>query len=56
MEMIAQIFGMTLVCVILLCLIWTVVSYVFSISKPRGNKRLLENMETFDKNKKYEIN
>ena len=53
--MIAQIFGMTLVGIIILCVLSTVMSYIFkSLSRDR-NKRLLENMENFDKNKKYEI-
>lgn len=53
--MIAQIFGMTLVGIILLCLVSTVISYIFKSTSRDRNKRLLENMENFDKNKKYGI-
>ncbi len=50
--MIAQIFGMTFVGIILVCLIWTVMSYIFSSESRDRNKKLLDNMENFDKNNK----
>ena len=50
--MIAQIFGMTFVGIILVCLIWTVMSYIFSSESRDRNKKLLDNMENFDKNTK----
>ena len=52
MDMIAQIFGMTFVGIILVCLIWTVMSYIFSSESRDRNKKLLDNMENFDKNNK----
>ena len=52
MDMIAQIFGMTFVGIILVCLIWTVMSYIFSSESRDRNKKLLDNMENFDKNKR----
>ena len=52
MDTIAQIFGMTFVGIILVCLIWTVMSYIFSSESRDRNKKLLDNMENFDKNTK----
>ncbi len=52
MDTIAQIFGMTFVGVILVCLVWTVMSYIFSSESRDRNKKLLDNMEKFDKNNK----
>ena len=52
MNMIAQIFGMTFVGIILVCLVWTVMSYIFSSESRDRNKKLLDNMENFDKNNK----
>lgn len=52
MNTIAQIFGMTFVGIILVCLIWTVMSYIFSSESRDRNKKLLDNMENFDKNKR----
>ena len=52
MNTIAQIFGMTFVGIILVCLIWTVMSYIFSSESRDRNKKLLDNMENFDKNNK----
>jgi len=49
MDTIAQIFGMTFVGIILVCLIWTVMSYIFSSESRDRNKKLLDNMENFDK-------
>ena len=50
--MVAQIFGMTFVGIILVCLVWTVMSYIFSSESRDRNKKLLDNMENFDKNNK----
>ena len=50
--MAAQIFGMTFVGIILVCLVWTVMSYIFSSESRDRNKKLLDNMENFDKNNK----
>jgi hypothetical protein len=49
MNMIAQIFGMTFVGIILVCLVWTVMSYIFSSESRDRNKKLLDNMKNFDK-------
>ena len=47
--MIAQVFGMTFVGIILVCLVWTVMSYIFSSESRNRNKKLLDNMKNFDK-------
>ena len=52
MDTIAQIFGMTFVGIILVCLVWTVMSYIFSSESRDRNKKLLNNMENFDKKQK----
>ena len=49
MEMVAQVFGMTFVGIILICLIWTVMSYIFSSESRDRNKKLLDNMEKMNK-------
>ena len=49
MDMAAQIFGMTFVGIILVCLVWTVMSYIFSSESRDRNKKLLDNMKNFDK-------
>ena len=49
MDIIAQIFGITFVGIILVCLIWTVMSYIFSSESRDRNKKLLDNMKNFDK-------
>ena len=49
MEIVAQIFGMTFVGIILVCLVWTVMSYIFSSESRDRNKKLLDNMKNFDK-------
>ena len=49
MEMVAQVFGMTFVGIILVCLVWTVMSYIFSSESRDRNKKLLDNMKNFDK-------
>ena len=50
--MVAQIFGMTFVGIILVCLVWTVISYIFSSESRDRNKKLIDNMKEFDKNNK----
>ena len=52
MDTIAQIFGMTFVGIILVCLVWTIMSYIFSSESRNRNKKLLDNMEKFNKNDK----
>ena len=52
MEMVAQVFGITFVGIILVCLVWTVMSYIFSSESRDRNKKLLDNMKNFDKNDK----
>ena len=47
--MVAQVFGMTFVGIILICLIWTVMSYIFSSESRDRNKKLLDNMEKMNK-------
>ena len=49
MDTIAQIFGMTFVGIILVCLVWTIMSYLFSSDSLKGNKKLLDNIKEFDK-------
>ena len=49
MDTVAQIFGMTFVGIILVCLIWTVMGYIFSSESRDRNKKLLDNMKNFDK-------
>ena len=49
MGTIAQIFGMTFVGIILVCLVWTIMSYIFSSESRNRNKKLLDNMKNFDK-------
>ena len=49
MDTIAQIFGMTFVGIILVCLVWTIMSYIFSSESRDRNKKLLDNMKNFDK-------
>ncbi len=52
MDTIAQIFGMTFVGIILVCLVWTIMSYIFSSESRNRNKKLLDNLKEFDKNNK----
>ena len=49
MEMVAQILGMTFMGIILVCLVWTVMSYIFSSESMDRNKKLLDNMKKMDK-------
>ena len=50
-ELIAQIFGMVFVGTIMICIGWTIVTYILgSIEKPnKQNKKLLDNMSKMDK-------
>ena len=46
-DTIAQIFGMTFVGVILICLVWTIISYIYTgmdLGPDKRNKKLLDNM------------
>ena len=52
MDTIAQIFGMTFVGIILVCLVWTIISYIFSSGSMDRNRNLLNNIKEFDKNNK----
>ena len=49
MDTMAQIFGMGFVGIILVCLVWTVMSYIFSSESMDRNKKLLDNMKKMDK-------
>ena len=51
MELIAQIFGLGLVGIIMICLAWTIIEYIFTtISKPGDqNRKLMDNIKKFDK-------
>ena len=49
MEYIAQIFGMTFVCIIMICIGWTIVEYI--ASGFGDNNKLEENLKKFDKRK-----
>ena len=51
MELIAQIFGFTFVGIIMICLAWTIIEYIFTtISKPGDqNRKLMDNIKKFDK-------
>jgi hypothetical protein len=48
-DTIAIIFGTTFMGAILICLIWTIMSYIFNGMDTTGkrNKKLLDNMEKF---------
>ena len=48
-DTIAVAFGMTFVGIIIICLVWTILSYIFnSMDKPgRRNKKLMDNMKKF---------
>jgi len=51
-ETIAQVFGMVFVGIILICIVWTFLSYiVLSNEEPKlkGNKKLMDNMNKLDK-------
>ena len=47
METIAQVFGMTFVGIILICLVWTIGSYIADANAP--NNKLEDNIKKFDK-------
>ena len=50
--MVAQIFGMTFIGIIVVCLITSILKAIFSSESRDRNKKLLNNMENFDKNKR----
>ena len=47
--MIAQVFGMIFVGIIVICLVSTILNYVFNRSDMDTNKKLLDNMKKMDK-------
>jgi len=47
-QTIAQIFGIAFVSIILICLVWTILSYIIE-SKLNSNNKLEENLKNFDK-------
>ena len=51
MEIVAQIFGMTFIGIVLICLVWTILSYIFNNidDTANTNKKLLDNMNKMDK-------
>jgi hypothetical protein len=49
MEVLAQALGFSFIGIILICLIWTVMSYIFSNESMGTNDKLLDNMEKYDK-------
>ena len=49
MDMIAQVFGMIFVGIIVICLVSTILNYVFNRSDMDTNKKLLDNMKKMDK-------
>jgi len=55
MEELAQIFGLTFVGVIVICIGWTVMEYIFS-QPNRQNKKLMNNMKELDRKIKKEVN
>ena len=46
MDIVAQIFGMTFIGIILICLVWTILSYIFNNidGTTKTNKKLIDNM------------
>ena len=57
METVIQIFGMCFVGLIMICIGWTIVEYIFTCIGSSGNqnKELMDNMYKFDKDKKEKI-
>ena len=47
METVAQIFGITFVCIIMICIGWTIVEYIVTgYEKPgKRNKKLMDNIK-----------
>ncbi len=52
METVAQIFGLTFVGIILICLVWTIVEYIVLAWPEDQNKKLMDNMNKLGKNKR----
>ena len=54
-QVVAQTFGMTFVGIIVICLVITIVNYIFEKGSTDTNKKLLDNMKKMDEklNKKY---
>jgi len=54
-DIVAQIFGMAMVGIITVCIIVMVLGLIFDeMNFEKRNKKLLENMKKFDKNKNYD--
>tara|TARA_B110000908_G_C10255781_1_gene455357 strand:- start:2000 stop:2176 length:177 start_codon:yes stop_codon:yes gene_type:complete len=53
-EMIAQVFGLTFVSIILVCLVWSIIEYVVLGVGPRPDKnsKLLDNIEKLERKMK----
>ena len=51
MDMVALIFGMGFVGLILICLVWTILVYIFNNvdGTTKSNKKLIDNMNKMDK-------
>jgi len=49
-DTVAQIFGMTFVGIIMICIGWTIVEYIFGNNKE--NEKLIENMKKLNKTNK----
>ena len=47
MEQVAQIFGLTFVGIILVCLVWTIIDYAYP--KCKQNDKLIDNIGKLDK-------
>ena len=53
-ETVAQTIGMIFVGIIIICLVSTILNYIFNRSDTNSNKKLLDNIERMDRlNKKY---
>ena len=48
-EMVAQTFGMIFVCIIVICVISTILNYIYNSQDMDSNKKLLDNMKKMDK-------
>ena len=49
MSEIAQVFGMIFVSIIVICVVSTILNYIFNSSDMDSNKKLLDNIEKMDK-------
>ena len=57
MDMVALIFGMGFVGLILICLVWTILTYIFNNvdGTTKSNKKLIDNMNKMNKQRQDEI-